>query len=119
LLARSFVLASLVSAVLSAGCSPKDTTTQKKQPPDPTQAITYDLVQPSLTSLAPSQVSLGDTVTIFGQNFIDPQHGTLSLQLSGTFTDAQGNGRPDARHLPRQLPDGLHAHRPRRAQRHR
>ncbi len=98
---RSMLLIGLVSAGLSACSAPKDEGT-KKEPP-PSSVVTYDFVAPSVTSIAPSQVALGDTVTVFGTNFIDPAHGTLSAYLEGSFQDANGNTSRYANPLPTTL----------------
>jgi hypothetical protein len=51
----------------------------------------YVLLQPLLTSVAPSAITLGDTVTILGSDFIAPEEGTLALLLDGEYTDSDGN----------------------------
>jgi hypothetical protein len=96
---RSWLLIGLVSAGLSACSAPKDDGGTKKEPP-PSSVVTYDFVAPSVSSIAPSQVALGDTVTVFGMNFIDTAHGTLSAYLDGSFQDANGNTSRYAGNLP-------------------
>ena len=54
------------------------------------EEVGFVLLQPKLDSLAPNAITLGETVTVVGQDFIDPQDGTLSLLLDGVYTDSEG-----------------------------
>ncbi len=80
-------------AMLAAGCAP----VQGGDPQDPTMPqnpsdpVTYELKRPVLTNIAPTSVALGDVVSVFGKDFIDPDHGNLSLHLVGSFRDGDGN----------------------------
>ncbi len=59
--------------------------------PSTGKPTTYQLVAPTLKSIAPNEVALGDTVKVFGKDFIDKAHGTLSLYMEGTFTSDSGS----------------------------
>jgi hypothetical protein len=54
----------------------------------------YVLLEPKLDSLAPTQIALGDTVKIFGSDFIDKQHGEMALLLDGAYLDSDGLEHP-------------------------
>lgn len=91
---RRFALAGclLGSSLLTAGCAPVSGVQAGPNGSDPgAAAATYELKRPSFTDLAPTNVALGDEVRVFGADFIDPEHGELSLYMMGTFTDAAGN----------------------------
>jgi hypothetical protein len=62
-------------------------------PAEPTEggpAVRFELLQPSFADLAPNHVELGKTVQVFGKDFIDPEHGALSLHLEGVFKSDEG-----------------------------
>jgi len=50
----------------------------------------FVLLQPTLDSVAPNAITLGDTVTVLGKDFIAPEEGTLALLLDGEYTDSDG-----------------------------
>ncbi len=50
----------------------------------------YVLLQPKLDSLAPGAITLGETVTVVGKDFIEPQDGSMALFLDGAYTDSDG-----------------------------
>ncbi|MCP4447554.1 MAG: hypothetical protein GY811_19770 [Myxococcales bacterium] len=50
----------------------------------------FTLLRPKLDSVAPNALTLGETVTVVGTDFIDAQDGTMALLLDGTYTDSEG-----------------------------
>jgi hypothetical protein len=82
----------LAGSLSSTGCAPVSTSNQP--PGGPTtpdgEPVTYELKKPTLTTISPNDVALGDEVRVFGQDFIDPPHGELKLHLRGTFTASNG-----------------------------
>lgn len=48
------------------------------------------LVRPTLDSVAPTELALGDDVKVIGSDFPDPADASLSLHLAGTYTDEDG-----------------------------
>lgn len=81
----SFVLGAVL---LAGGCASGD---GDSLPPD---GDDYVLSMPTLEAIAPTQIALGDTVKVFGENFVPKQHGTLGLYLDGEYVDADGNVHP-------------------------
>ncbi len=49
------------------------------------------LVPPGLTAVTPTEIVLGDDITVIGQDFPHRDNGSLGLQLAGEFTDEEGN----------------------------
>jgi hypothetical protein len=56
--------------------------------PDENSDFTFET--PQLIALSPGQITVGSTVQLIGRSFIDPDHGTLRVHLSGIFTDDTG-----------------------------
>ena len=54
----------------------------------------FVLLQPKLDSIAPSAITLGETVTVVGADFIAPEDGTLALLLDGDYVDSEGQSHP-------------------------
>lgn len=52
------------------------------------QALNF--VAPSVEQVSPSNMSLGDTVQVFGGGFLADEYGTTRLRLSGSYSDDQG-----------------------------
>ena len=50
----------------------------------------FVLLQPKLDSVAPNALTLGDTVTVIGTDFIEPEDGAMYLLLDGEYTDSDG-----------------------------
>jgi len=50
----------------------------------------FVLLEPTLDSVAPNALTLGDTVTVVGKDFVDPEHGSMALLLDGVYTDSDG-----------------------------
>jgi len=95
-LITSLLSLSLLSSVALTGCAPVASEPVKPGGPtgDPTAPVTYELQRPSLTSLAPTNVALGDVVKVFGKDFIDADHGQVMLHLKGTFRSTAGTTAP-------------------------
>lgn len=51
----------------------------------------FILLQPTFGSLAPSALTLGETVKVIGSDFVLPKHGSMALLLRGVYTDALGS----------------------------
>lgn len=51
----------------------------------------FQLLQPKLESIAPSAIKLGDTVRVFGSDFIEDKDGQMGLLLDGEFIDSDGD----------------------------
>jgi hypothetical protein len=49
---------------------------------------------PALYVASPSELAVGDEMTILGKDFIDGIHGSLTVRFSGTFFDDQGVSHP-------------------------
>lgn len=65
--------------------------------PGPTQELPpqkRELPQPVLQMVAPTAVSAGDVMTIFGQGFADAQVGQTRLLFTGVFQGTSGNIEP-------------------------
>jgi hypothetical protein len=78
----------VLGLLLAAGCAPVQSGMDPMDPNDPNHPgdpVTYELKRPTLTNVAPTAVALGDIVSVFGKDFIDPDHGTLSMHLVGSF----------------------------------
>ena len=58
---------------------------QGNTPTDPP----YELPTPELIAVAPTQMALGDTVSIIGKDLVDPPHGSVALHLVGFFASNQ------------------------------
>jgi hypothetical protein len=85
----------LASSFLTA-CAPKSSggTGTKGGTQGSGSDATYNFQQPTISAItgsSPGAAAIGDTMHVFGSNFIDPQHGTLFLSFDGTFTDQNGN----------------------------
>jgi hypothetical protein len=75
-----------VVMLVGACTSPQGDGAQPAAPSDPP----YQLQPPSLTAVGPGQLSLGDTVKLVGQGFIDPDHGEVLLRMGGSYTTVDG-----------------------------
>ena len=96
LITASLLSLSLLSSVAITGCAPVANQPGKPGGPtgDPTVPVTYELKRPSLTSVAPTTVALGDVVKVFGKDFIDADHGQVMLHMKGTFRSTAGTTSP-------------------------
>lgn len=83
LVAMSMVLATASACGGEEGLDPIDT------PPD-----TWKNTSPLLHVASPGQLAVGDSLTLLGQNFIDPDKGQLLMVLKGTFFDDKGQAQP-------------------------
>ena len=90
-LGQTLTLGSLfLVGALAGGCAPASSgTTTTHHTTDNTS--TYEALAPTFTTLSPTTVALGDTVKVFGKDFIDDKHGTLTLHLKGEFQDTDGH----------------------------
>jgi hypothetical protein len=91
-LARPILIAGVLSTLglgsaFLVGCAPAAGPMPGSGPGSPNEDPGYVFKQPTLTNIAPTAVSLGDTVTVFGMDFVDKQHGQLSLHLAGSFAN--------------------------------
>ncbi len=68
------------SALVATGCAGAEQDQQEG----------FVLLSPELGSIAPTALTLGETVTVVGKNFIDAKDGSLSLLLDGNFVDSDG-----------------------------
>ena len=59
------------------------------QTPAPTEPP-YELPTPELVAIAPTEMALGDTVSVIGKDLVDSQHGTVALHLVGDFASQSG-----------------------------
>jgi hypothetical protein len=74
-------------AVLWAACAP----TSSPGPDKPSSSNDpAPLATPSLVAVGPSEVAVGDALRIVGQGFVDPDHGSLLVHFTGTYTPATG-----------------------------
>ena len=89
---RTFALSGslFLLGALATGCAPTTSGHPVTTTTDP-NASTFEALTPTFTNLAPTTVALGDSVKVFGKDFIDAKHGTLTLHLKGTFKDQDGN----------------------------
>jgi len=60
----------------------------------------FVLVAPTLESIQPDQVVLGDDIKIFGENFIPKEHGVMGLHLEGLYLDSDGREHSFSREVP-------------------
>ncbi len=79
------LLAISLAAVVPA-CSDADPQTQA----DAGEYLPFEFVTPTMESLTPSAMVLGDKVQVFGDGFIPNQYGKTLLHLSGIYTDSTG-----------------------------
>ena len=57
----------------------------------PTEADRTDAMQrPSVRGVGPELIAVGETLTIFGENFIDPKRGETRVVFEGTFESTGG-----------------------------
>ena len=54
----------------------------------------YELLAPTLGSITPDQISLGDDIKVFGEDFIPKEEGSLALFLDGEYVDSDGDRHP-------------------------
>lgn len=54
------------------------------------EELPFDFETPSVEQVSPSNMSLGDTVQVFGGGLLPNEYGTTWLHLSGTYTDEDG-----------------------------
>src|SRR5262245_19682814 len=84
----------LIATAMSAGCAPAVSGGPNPDDPNnPGEPVTYELKQPTLINIAPTEVSLGEEVKVFGKDFIDDKHGELRLHYKGSYRNAAG-GEP-------------------------
>lgn len=50
----------------------------------------FVLLQPSLDSVSPTAITLGDTIKVLGSDFIGRENGNLFLFLDGDYVDSEG-----------------------------
>ena len=48
-------------------------------------------VKPSLLMTSPSSLAVGDTLSVYGKDFVNQAHGTVVIRFKGTFYDANGS----------------------------
>lgn len=94
LLASSFLTACAPSTTKGGGTGTNPTGSD----------VTYEVQTPTISAItaASPTPAIGDTIHVFGSNFIDPKHGQLVLAFDGTFTDQDGNTTrtPDGAKIP-------------------
>jgi hypothetical protein len=59
-----------------------------------TAAPTFDLLNPALETIAPTQISLGDRVHVCGHDYHAAEHGTMELVIDGLYETEGKVGRP-------------------------
>src|SRR5262245_2568414 len=59
----------------------------------------FELLEPSLESVTPPRVTLGQPIDVGGDDFIHPQNGTMRIELTGTFDPETGPEVPWERSL--------------------
>jgi hypothetical protein len=86
----------LGSFFLAFGCSSADSP-PGGNPNDPSAddpnatGPDFDFQAPTLTSVTPTRVALGDVVTVRGTNFLNAKRGTLSMGFAGPYTLDSGD----------------------------
>lgn len=83
-----FLAVSLITLLLSSSaCGPAG----DHDGTDAGQVEPIEFVAPELEQVAPVSMALGDTIQVFGTNFLPSQYGTTTLQLSGVYIDDAGD----------------------------
>jgi hypothetical protein len=55
------------------------------------EELPFDFETPSVEQVTPGNMSLGDTVSVFGGGFLANEYGSTKLRLRGTYTDEDGS----------------------------
>lgn len=78
----------LVSLLL-VGCGGEEQVAGPSKPPD-----TWVNQKPIVMVASPGAMSVGETMTIIGQRFLDKVHGKVVIQFKGSFFNSQGGSHP-------------------------
>ena len=81
----------LALALCSApACAPDDTSYGA----DAGETLPVEFNTPTVDTVSPGAMALGDTIQVFGSNFLANEYGTTKLHLVGTYTDDTGARHP-------------------------
>ena len=81
----------LALALCSApACAPDDASYDA----DAGETLPVEFNTPTVDTVSPGAMALGDTIQVFGSNFLPNEYGTTQLHLVGTYTDDSGARHP-------------------------
>lgn len=86
--ASVLVTLSLPALLAACGLGSDEPTGQKTEPG--VEVTPFTLRAPRLAVASPSELAVGDSLTVLGQDFVEPAHGRAYLEVRGTYFDSEG-----------------------------
>ncbi len=83
---RRFAAILALALCTSPACSPED----MSYGADAGEELPVEFNPPTVDTVTPGAMALGDTVQVFGSNFLPNEYGSTRLHLVGTYTDDSG-----------------------------
>ena len=84
---RRFAAILALALCVTPACSPEDSSYGADAGGE---ELPVEFLTPTIDMVSPAAMALGDTVQVFGSNFLPNEYGSTRLHLRGTYTDVTG-----------------------------